>query len=342
MRIRKAAVLAVVVVLAVLAVLAVPAVLGSCEDSAVTGPPVNATLQAQIDRGRYLVNHVSQCSFCHTPLLPDGTRDLTRFLAGVPALIDTDRMDPDVGLMPAPNLTPDATGIANFTDDALVDAIKNGTKLDGSGAIQVHPSPVYSNMTDDDVRAIVAYLRALPAIANPIPPRQPPWTLMPARPPLDFSGYPMPQGLTGADQDSAVRGRYLVGAAGLCNQCHSPPGNGPPDPARYLSGGVGIRKEQLYGSLPGFPAMIFGANITPDATGIAGFTLDDIRNVFRKGQDPTGQCLCAPTHGSPAAPFAGMTDDDVDDIGRFLLAIPPIENDAAQPVACSAPGFCVP
>jgi hypothetical protein len=105
---------------------------------------------------------------------------------------------------------------------------------------------------------------------------------------------------------------------------------------------VGIRSQQLYGSLTGFPPMIFGANITPDATGIAGFTLDDIRAVFRKGTDKAGQCLCAPTHGSPSAPFAGLTDDDVDDIGRFLLAIPPIANPAAQPNECTAPGFCVP
>jgi hypothetical protein len=163
----------------------------SCEDSPVTGPPIDAELQAQIDRGRYLVNHVSQCSFCHTPLLPDGTRDLTRFLAGVPTLIDTNRMDPSVGLLGSSNLTPDATGIGPFTDDQVVAAIRDGTKLDGSGSLQVHPSPVYGNMTEDDARAIVAYLRALPPIADPIPARQQPWTDMAPRPTLDFSAFPM-------------------------------------------------------------------------------------------------------------------------------------------------------
>ena len=56
-------------------------VLAACSDDRASTPPVDPVLEAKIERGRYLTNHVSLCGFCHTPLLADGSRDATRFLA---------------------------------------------------------------------------------------------------------------------------------------------------------------------------------------------------------------------------------------------------------------------
>src|SRR6185312_16501556 len=45
---------------------------------------------AQVERGRYIMNTLGACTFCHTPLNPDGSRDNTREFAGVDCLFDTD------------------------------------------------------------------------------------------------------------------------------------------------------------------------------------------------------------------------------------------------------------
>jgi mono/diheme cytochrome c family protein/cytochrome c553 len=316
--------------------------LAACEEEPEVPPPIDAETLAKIDRGRYLVNHVAICMFCHTPMLPDGSRDITRLYAGVPNFIDTDRANPDVGLIASRNLTNHETGLKNFTDDQIVGAFRDGMKLDGTGmVVSVHPWWIYKNMTDDDAYAIVAFLRTLTPIDSATPLTQAPWTLMPPRAPIDLGAVPMPQGLSGGDLDSAMRGRYLVNAIGLCHNCHTPLAMGDLDRAKLLGGGAAIRKEQLYGSAPNFPATIFGANLTPDATGIAGWSMDDVRTVFRFGRDKAGKCVCAPTHGGPNAQYAGLTDADLDDVARFLLAQPAISN-VAKPSECEAPGFCAP
>ena len=140
-----------------------------------------------------------------------------------------------------------------------------------------------------------------------------------------------------------MHGRYLVAAIGLCHNCHTPTAMGDIDRTKLLAGGAAIRKEQLYGQSPNFPATIYGANLTPDPdTGVGTWTKDDIRTVFRQGRAKDGTCVCAPTHGSPAAQYAGLTDTDLDAIADYLLSQPPVNNPTAKPSECQAANFCQP
>ena len=69
------------------------------------------------------------------------------------------------------NLTPDIeTGIGSWTEDMFLAAIRNGKHM-GVGRDILPPMPwiMYRNMTDDDLKAVFAYLKSLPPISNAVP-----------------------------------------------------------------------------------------------------------------------------------------------------------------------------
>ena len=155
--------------------------------------------QLPVERGKYLVT-VGGCNDCHTPKKPGPNGpdfDMTRQLSGNPS---TEKLAPvPVGLIApdkyltvvnnhlgawvgpwgvsfAMNLTPDkATGLGSWTEDMFVKALRTG-KHQGAGRPILPPMPWnwYRNMTDDDLRAVFAYLQSLPPINNPIPDPLPP------------------------------------------------------------------------------------------------------------------------------------------------------------------------
>jgi mono/diheme cytochrome c family protein len=149
-----------------------------------------------VTRGKYLVS-AGACNDCHTPLKmgPKGPEpDLSRLLSGHP---ETLKMSPPPkieepwgftgsststafagpwGISYAINLTPDQnTGLGIWTEDQFVRAIKTGKHFGVSRAIMPPmPWPSYSNMTDEDLKAIYAYLRSIPPITNHVPEYEPP------------------------------------------------------------------------------------------------------------------------------------------------------------------------
>jgi hypothetical protein len=70
----------------------------------------------------------------------------------------------------AANITPDPdTGIGTWTDEQIITAIREGKTPDGRINFPPMPVPTYNMMSDDDVKAIVAYLRTVPAVHNEVP-----------------------------------------------------------------------------------------------------------------------------------------------------------------------------
>jgi mono/diheme cytochrome c family protein len=148
-----------------------------------------------IVRGKYLVTVVG-CGDCHSPklLTPKGpVPDATRLLSGHPASqpvmpIDKNTLKPGnwvlftpdltMGVGPwgisyAANLTPDtATGIGAWTEDVFVKTLRTGKHLGQEGGRAILPPMPwqdFTNFTDDDLKAIFAYLKALPPISNKVP-----------------------------------------------------------------------------------------------------------------------------------------------------------------------------
>jgi hypothetical protein len=153
-----------------------------------------------VEWGKYLTM-VAGCHDCHTPkkIAPNGQPepDMTMELAGHPAggklkAVPAGLVGPDGyravannhftawvgpwGVSFAMNLTPDeATGLGSWTEKMFIDAIRNG-KHQGTGRPILPPMPwsAYMNMTDDDLKAVFAYLQSLPPINNPVPEPLPP------------------------------------------------------------------------------------------------------------------------------------------------------------------------
>ena len=144
--------------------------------------------------------------------------------------------------MPSRNLTNDATGLKNLTDDEIKGMFQNGIRpLAGGGAAgdassgmeflnPVMPYYVFHNMDDDDANAIVAYLRVVPGVENDLPKRSAVFDVPAAAPPLDVKKIPEPLP-SYPNQGSAQRGKYLTSRIGLCVECHTKHN----DPARPQS-----------------------------------------------------------------------------------------------------------
>jgi mono/diheme cytochrome c family protein len=138
---------------------------------------------AAVERGRYLVR-ITGCHDCHSPKIKGMTPDLDRALSGRPAttMLPTPTKDevhasPDLtawwgpwGSSIAANLTPDpATGIGTrYTEASFIATMRTGKKPNGTPVMPPMPSDVYQNMTDEDLKAIFAYLKTIKPIRNAV------------------------------------------------------------------------------------------------------------------------------------------------------------------------------
>jgi mono/diheme cytochrome c family protein len=309
-----------------------------CGDNAKPQAPVDAMPDALnlVERGQYITNVLAACTFCHTPLLENGQRDLTRLFAGVDCFFDADPVDTNAGCLSSRNLTNHATGLANVTDQQIKDAFQNGIRTDGMKLAPVMPYWVFHNMTDEDANAVVAYLRSLPGVDHTVQANQPPWSMyndgtIPAVAVINpATDIPLP--LTGTADANAMRGRYLTAMAGLCMDCHTPevaPPNYPLDFTKSFGGGRVFPKEALGLIDASYPAWIATRNLTTHATGLGGWTPQQIKLAIAEGRDRDNNAVCAATHGGAISPYAALTQQDLDDIVQYIANLPPVENDTA-------------
>lgn len=145
--------------------------------------PVTNAGDPQVERGRYLVT-LGVCHDCHTPKGPDGRPRLDRLMSGHPeseppapaisgvisvSLTATSFTGP-WGTSFARNLTPDrATGIGKWTEAHFIKALRTGIRGNGEPLRPLMPWEWYRQLTDDDLKAIFAYLHTLPPISNEVP-----------------------------------------------------------------------------------------------------------------------------------------------------------------------------
>lgn len=150
-----------------------------------------ATSMTPAERGKYLVT-IASCNDCHTPLKmgPNGPEpDMSRLLSGHPEQmtmppapkLDMPWMAAGAATMTAwagpfgttftANLTPDsATGLGKYSEEDFIKAIRNGVMMGMSRPI-MPPMPVeyVKQMTDEDLKAVYAYLRTIPPVKNKVP-----------------------------------------------------------------------------------------------------------------------------------------------------------------------------
>jgi mono/diheme cytochrome c family protein len=314
---------------AVLLVLAGAVVTGACNDAGTSTSAASASVATDastILRGEYLVRSVAGCGECHTPRDASGALDQSRWLAGVANRFDLVPEDDTLGGISAPNLTP--AGLSSWSDADIERAMLDGVAQDGSPLFPVMPYYAYHNMAAADAQAIVAYLRALPAVAGTTPIRQPlPVTLTAPAPPVPESAIPQTTlPAAGPEYAAAQRGRYLAGEIGFCLDCHTPWRLGqsqPLDLARAFGGGRPFSSHDWGVPAPA-PAIVWSYDVTPDPTGIAGWTADDVAHVLAEGKTPAGTELCRPMPAGPVGGLGGITGQDAHDIGVYLTTIAPV------------------
>jgi cytochrome c553 len=175
-----------------LAFSAVPGAIGwRATEARPAGEPAK-TGAAQVARGAYLVS-IMGCNDCHTPwkMGPKGPEpDKSRALTGHPsdlvmppppklpegpwswvAGITNTAFAGPWGVSFAANLTPDPeTGLGRWTPEMFIATMKTG-RHEGKGRPVLPPMPwfVVQNLTDDDIRALFAYLQSLPPVRNRVP-----------------------------------------------------------------------------------------------------------------------------------------------------------------------------
>ena len=77
------------------------------------------------------------------------------------------------GVVYPPNITPDPnTGLGNWSDQEIIDAIRLGHTPEGEQLFPIMPYPTFSHMSVADVQNLVAFLGTLPPIENSVPERQ--------------------------------------------------------------------------------------------------------------------------------------------------------------------------
>jgi cytochrome c553 len=155
--------------------------------------------QSPIDRGKYLVM-AGGCNDCHSPkvITANGpVPDTAKLLSGYPSNVKLPEIPQGIvgpaqwgaittndftawmgswGVSFAYNLTPHpATGLGNWNEALFIQSLRTG-KLMGTSRNMLPPMPwqEIGKMTDDDLRAIFAYLKSLPPVDNAVPEPLPP------------------------------------------------------------------------------------------------------------------------------------------------------------------------
>ncbi len=273
-----------------------------------------AAAQTDLARGRYIFGAAGGCG-CHT-------------VAGQPVNSGGRRYDGPFGTVYSSNITPDRrTGIGSWTDEQVIAAIRLGRRPNGDRLIPVHPYTVFNGMAEDDLRALVAFLRTVPPVDRPTPPRRiavplfetvflPAWLAA-------FAPRETPPPT--APATGLARGEYLVRSVGHCGECHTPRTvTLAPDNARFLAGN------------PKGPENSVVPNITPDpVTGLT-WSEAEIAEYLRTGNKPDGDVaggLMGEVIQGTLAGYKDLTEADRLAIARYLKTIPPIRNRVGERAA---------
>jgi hypothetical protein len=274
----------------------------------------------RLARGRYLFEVAMDCGGCHSE------RDWSKF--GAPEVTGRKAVGvtfpPEMGLpgqIHSANITSDPdTGIGAWTDGEVLRAIREGVSRDGRALFPMMPYDLYRSLSDADAYALVAYVRTLPAVRNPLPPNQInfPVNLLIKSAPRPVDGpVPAPNRANRVDY-----GRYLTTIGG-CVDCHTMKKNGQPVAGMEFAGGMEFRLNGL---------SVKTANLTPELdTGLGAWTEERFIAKFR-GYAHFRDGNAPPANQSnftimPWLGFSQLEEEDLKAIFSFLRTVPAVRHE---------------
>ena len=190
----------------------------------------------------------------------------------------------------------------------------------------MHPFTVFNGMAEEDLRAVVAYLRTVPPVKRATPPKK--ITV------LLFESVFLPAWLAAfapketppptAPTTGVARGEYLVRAVGHCGECHTPRTvTMATDNSRFLAGnpkGKGPEGEEV-------------PNITPDNDTGLKWSVPEIAEYLGTGNKPDGDVagsLMGEVIQGTTAGYKDLTQADRLAIAQYLKSIPAVQNKIGQ------------
>ena len=259
-----------------------------------------------LERGTYLVQGIVACGNCHTPKNADGSPVVGMELAGNFTIKEP------VFTAYAANITPDReTGIGTWSDDEIVHAIRDGIRPDGSIIGPPMPSLFYRDMSDRDARAIVAYLRTVPAVKNEIQKSEYNMPLPPAW------GPPVGEVPEVSKNDAGAYANYVTNTLGHCMECHTPmTETGQLMMERMGEGG------RVFSGIFGLDLTTVSSNVTPhELAGIGEWSDAEIRRAITSGVGRDGRELA---HAMAFDYYENISDEDLSAIVAFLRSLKPL------------------
>jgi len=255
-----------------------------------------------VERGAYLMNSIVACGNCHVRRDKDWHPQPELGLSGGMVF------DEEPFKAYAPNITPDPeTGIGKWTDAQIVRAIREGIRPDGSLIGPPMPIAFYRGMSDDDAKALAAYLRAQTPVKHVVPKSEYRMKLPPAY------GPPIKDKIIAPPRSDLVRyGAYLAGPLGHCTDCHTPWVQGIPDMKRVGAGG---------NPLKGPWGVTVSRNLTPHESGLKGWSDVEIARAIREGKGRNGSALRPPM---AFGWYKNINDDDMKALIAYLRSLKPL------------------
>ncbi|HEX8107640.1 MAG TPA: cytochrome c [Kofleriaceae bacterium] len=275
-------------------------------------PDIHASMDpAVIARGRYLVTGPAYCTACHGQLDPASRSPV---LETEPHLAGGLALHLPIGTIYARNITPDkATGIGTYTDPEIARVLRYG--VDPSGRVTM-PFMPFTDMSDDDLAAIVSYLRSQPPIDHPVP----------------ASNYNMrgraarafliePRGPTGPIRAHVGRGptveygQYLANSVANCGGCHTKSNR-----RTGAAEGVSFAGGSTVDSRTSPGTKFVTPNLTPDPkTGHIYAWSEDVFVARFRTAVPTASPM-------PWGNFKNLSEDDLRALYRYLRSLPPAKH----------------
>jgi mono/diheme cytochrome c family protein len=239
-------------------------------------------------RGQYLMETTTGCTGCHGENL-GGTEFIN---------------DGMIGLLWTPNLTAGQGGVgATYSDADYERSIRHGVRPNGE-ALFIMPSQHFNHMSDEDLGAVLAYLKTFPPVDQTIPARRiaPIGQIMVGAGlfgelPAAQIDQAAPHAATMARDASPAYGAYLVELA-TCADCHG---------------------QKLDGQASGPPSDVPPANLTP-AGDLGNWSEADFIQTLHTGVTPDGRTL---SDEMPWQFFGKMEDQDLAAIYAYLKTLPP-------------------
>ncbi len=262
-------------------------------------PPVGSK-DEQLVRGEYLAR-AGNCIGCHT------ARGGQPYAGGRP-------ISTPFGTIYASNLTPDETGLGQWTKDDFWRAIHNGKSRDGSFLYPAFPYPNYTKVTRADADALFAYFQTLPPARQENRPHDLRfpfnqrillafWRALYFRP-----GEFQPQPTQSAEWN---RGAYLVQGLGHCSACHT---------SRNALGGS-IAEERLGGGMIPMQNWYASALTADKETGLGEWEQKDIADLLKTGVSQRG-AVFGPMAEVVSTSLQHLSAPDIQSMAVYLKSVP--------------------